>query len=162
MGSAALFWGSCCLCCLLRSGHIPGALAGLEHRDARNYLDSPSPVLGLIALARVIERSASIRRTAEMSSLMYRQRLRKGMGISRTLQVYLASPPFQKFLEELPLPFNIGPRSRVRFFRSIARTRPTGRIRRAHRRDFGRCGGAGLLASTLRGYLKHLLFSHQT
>src|SRR5262245_56036609 len=53
MGSAALFWGSCCLCRLLRSGHIPGALARLERRDARNYFDSPSPVLGLIALARV-------------------------------------------------------------------------------------------------------------
>src|SRR6267142_4990219 len=62
----------------------------------------------------------------------------------------LLPPPIQEFVEEPLLFLNIAPWWRARFFRSVARTRGAGRIRRAHRRDFGRGGGAGLLASNLR------------
>src|SRR5215510_13802555 len=72
-------------------------------------------------------------------------------------QVFLALPPFQKFLEELLLSLVIGPLWCARLFRSGRRNRSVGRIRRlcrlrrVYRRDFGRWGGFGLRASNLRG-----------
>jgi hypothetical protein len=58
--------------------------------------------------------------------------------------------PFQKFLEELVFTFSFEPWWRVRLFRSVARNRCAGRFRRVYRRDLGRRGGSGLLASHFR------------
>jgi len=87
-------------------------------------------------------------------------------GLASLLQASLLPPPIQEFVEELLLFLNIAPWWRARFFRSVARTRLASRIRRAHRRDFGHGGGAGLLASNLRAWLlswwQYLLLGHET
>src|SRR5262249_61443037 len=88
--------------------------------------------------------------------------VREPMTRRRLSQLCLA-PPFQKILEELPLFFKIARRWRVCFFRSVFRSiawnGSVRRIRRAHRRGFGRGGGVGLLASSLP--LCCLAFKHQ-
>src|SRR5258705_10383597 len=74
--------------------------------------------------------------------------------------------PIQEFVEEPLLFLNIAPWWGARFFRSVARTRLAGRIRLAHRRDFARGGGAGLLAANLRAWFRswwqYLLLGHKT